>query len=165
MNRTVPAVLPLLAMTASPAWAAPGQVTTTAPKNCAELLARMPANSEFMRIETKKDVEAEQLAMHKRLDLNHDGFVTLDEAMQWTKEQTSIAGEPSAQALPMIRRIFEQGDANHDGKISAQEVVIAADAAFDRNDTNHDGKITPAERCAGMTRMANDAARQLKRSH
>lgn len=162
MNHSMIPVFALLACIASAGASAPGQVATTAPKSCAELLARMPANSEFMRVQTKRDAETEQLQMHNRLDLNHDGFVTFGELQQWAKRQAAIGGEPSAQALPLIRQIFEQGDADHDGKISTRETIAAADLAFDRSDTNHDGKITPAERCATMNRTVTREVRQVK---
>lgn len=163
MNRIMAAVLPLLLFTASSAPAAPSHITTAPPKNCAALLARMPANSEFMRIQTKKQAETDQLGMHNRLDLNHDGFVTFDELMQWAKRQANVAGEPSTQALPLLKQIFAKGDTNRDGKISTRETLAAANIAFDRSDLNHDGRITPAERCAAMNQSVNQEVRQVKR--
>jgi len=42
--------------------------------------------------------------------------------------------------------MFERADANHDGRVSLQEMTAAALQHFDAADANHDGKLTPDER-------------------
>jgi len=42
--------------------------------------------------------------------------------------------------------MFESADANHDGKVSLQEMTDAALHHFDEADANHDGTLTPEER-------------------
>lgn len=48
--------------------------------------------------------------------------------------------------MEMHGRMFETADANHDGKVSLQEMTAAALQHFDSADANHDGKLTPEER-------------------
>ena len=48
--------------------------------------------------------------------------------------------------LKMHGHMFDMADANHDGKVSLQEMTDAALRHFDRADANHDGRITPEER-------------------
>ena len=67
-------------------------------------------------------------------------------------------GAPGAAGEPMKMRmhgmgmggfgghLFEMADANHDGRLTLQEVQAAALAHFDKADLNHDGRITPEER-------------------
>ncbi|MDB5097154.1 MAG: EF-hand domain pair [Cyanobacteria bacterium RYN_339] len=47
------------------------------------------------------------------VDLNHDGFVTLDEF------QASLAAKPKM--LKSADRLFKKMDANHDGRVDKQE--------------------------------------------
>jgi EF hand len=48
--------------------------------------------------------------------------------------------------MRMHARMFETADANHDGRVSLQEMTDAALKHFDMADADHDGKITPDER-------------------
>jgi len=43
-------------------------------------------------------------------------------------------------------KMFEMADANHDGRVSMDEMTTAALRHFDQADANHDGKLTPDER-------------------
>jgi Ca2+-binding EF-hand superfamily protein len=43
-------------------------------------------------------------------------------------------------------RMFEEADANRDGKVSMQEATAAAYRHFDMADVNRDGQITREER-------------------
>ena len=49
--------------------------------------------------------------------------------------------------------MFAQMDSNHDGRISAQEHAVGAQAMFVRMDANHDGKVTADEMRAGHRMM------------
>jgi len=51
-----------------------------------------------------------------------------------------------AMDMGMHGRMFESADANHDGKVSLQEMTNAALQHFDSADANHDGKLSPDER-------------------
>ena len=44
-------------------------------------------------------------------------------------------------------------DTNHDGIITKDEAIAAADRRFDQIDANHDGKITPDEMMAYRDQM------------
>lgn len=48
--------------------------------------------------------------------------------------------------MGMHGKMFEMADANHDGRVSIDEMTSAALKHFDEADANHDGKITPDER-------------------
>jgi len=80
--------------------------------------------------------EAQQMAdaMFQRLDANHDGVVTRDEAQQ----AASKFGERGER---MVDRLF--GDAQ---SVTLQQAEAQALARFDRDDLNHDGTVTAAER-------------------
>ena len=145
----------LLLFTAAPGLAQPpAQAPLPAPKNCAELLARMPADSLWMRAETKQDAETRATAMHKKLDLNHDGYVTPDEINQMAKQATGATGELPPNAEAFVRRVLLEGDSDRDGRLSLAEDLAGTDAAFAATDTNHDGKVTADERCAAMNKRA-----------
>ena len=49
----------------------------------------------------------------------------------------------------MMKRL----DANHDGKITLEELSAPELAAFDAADANHDGVVTPEGRAAASARM------------
>ena len=144
--RLLSALLPLAPF----ASLAQAQSASPAPANCAELLARLPADSLWMRTETKREAEARAIGLHKKLDLDHDGYVTLDEINQFAKQRTAATGGADPGAVALVRPFFNQGDTNHDGRLSSAEAVAGADASFDRADTNHEGKVTPDEKCATM---------------
>lgn len=62
-------------------------------------------------------------------------------------------GQPNAKimrmhgmGMSMHGKMFETADANHDGKVSLQEMTAAALQHFDSADANHDGKLSPEER-------------------
>lgn len=62
-------------------------------------------------------------------------------------------------AMGMHGRMFENADANRDGKVSLQEMTNAALRHFDSADANHDGKLTPDERMQ-MHQHWKDKAKQ-----
>jgi hypothetical protein len=91
--------------------------------------------------------EARQRAdsMFQRIDLNHDGIVTRQEAEQ-------VAAQFGERGEKMVNRMF--GDAQ---SITLQQAETQALARFDRDDLNHDGVVTAAER--QQARAALKAAR------
>jgi len=91
--------------------------------------------------------EARQRAdsMFQRIDLNHDGIVTRQEAEQ-------VAAQFGGRGEKMVNRMF--GDAQ---SITLQQAETQALARFDRDDLNHDGVVTAAER--QQARAALKAAR------
>lgn len=46
----------------------------------------------------------------------------------------------------MHGKMFDMADANHDGRVSMDEMTSAALKHFDQADANHDGKLSPDER-------------------
>src|SRR5207342_2569804 len=70
--------------------------------------------------------------------------------------QTAVPGAPRGEGRRMRMhqmgggmmggRMFEDSDANKDGRVSLQEATDAAVRHFDMADTNRDGRITPEER-------------------
>jgi Ca2+-binding EF-hand superfamily protein len=112
-------------------------------------------------------------AMFDRLDTNKDGSISRQEFMSAKPEihrqqrvfvmrdgegPVEIGGEPGAPGVKVMRfhhsgfgmglhkEMFERADANHDGRVSLQEMTAAALQHFDAADANHDGKLTPDER-------------------
>jgi Ca2+-binding EF-hand superfamily protein len=86
--------------------------------------------------------QAQQLAdgLFQRLDLNHDGTLTRDEAEQ-ARAQMAGGGGSGDRAERMIVRMF--GDAQ---SVTLAQFEAQALARFDRQDLNHDGVVTSVER-------------------
>jgi len=108
-------------------------------------------------------------AMFDKLDKNKDGSISRQEFMSAKPDvhekrvfvmrdgegPVDIEGGPGKphvkimhmdMGMRMHGRMFESADANHDGKVSLQEMTNAALQHFDMADANHDGKLTPDER-------------------
>ena len=103
----------------------------------------------FLHDETRADAEAKAATMFEAMDLNHDGYVTLDEISAYIlarRPKTKAAGVPPVSTL--AKSMIDDADTDHDGRVSAEESKAAADRGFDEVDTNHDGVISPAERLA-----------------
>jgi len=112
-------------------------------------------------------------AMFDRLDTNHDGMISRQEfdAHAEIREERRVVlmhggphGAPGMPPTPDMKRfhemgarmhghMFEMADANHDGRVSLQEMTDAALRHFDMADANHDGRITPDERMQMHQRM------------
>ena len=71
-----------------------------------------------------------------KLDRNHDGQITSDEYSQKLQDQTA--------ATDMVARLMLL-DKNGDGVLTRDEVPERMRAMFDRGDANHDGKLTADE--------------------
>lgn len=136
-------LLILAAAVATPAFA---QTTYTAPAGTAPAAATDNPN---MRDETRADAEGRAATMFARMDINHDGVVTLDEIGAFMTARSSARTSGALPPVPpMAKAMFDDADADHDGRISAEESKAAADRGFDDADTDHDGVVTPAERMA-----------------
>jgi len=128
-------------------------------------------------------------AMFDKLDANKDGSISRAEflaAKPQVHEQrvivmrdgdgpgdgdapVDIDGGPDGPHIKIMRmhgagmemhgRMFESADANHDGKVSLQEMTDAAVHHFDEADANHDGKLTPDERMQMHQRMKAEHAK------
>jgi Ca2+-binding EF-hand superfamily protein len=105
-------------------------------------------------------------AMFDQLDTNKDGMISRQEfaAHAQIREERHMVmmhggrdGAPGMPPMPDMKgmhemgmrvhnRLFDMADANHDGRVSLQEMTDAALKHFDMADANHDGKITPDER-------------------
>jgi Ca2+-binding EF-hand superfamily protein len=93
--------------------------------------------------------EAQQFAdsMFQRLDANHDGVVTRDEAQQAAAQfSQGHQGKGGGRAEKMIDRIFGAAP-----QVTQQQFDALALAHFDQQDANHDGVVTSDERHSGRT--------------
>lgn len=100
----------------------------------------------FDRLDTNKDgmvsrqefTSAQPQTFQRRVFVMHDG------------EGVEMGGPGQMRmhrmGMGLHGRMFEMGDANHDGKLSLQEATNAALQHFDAADVNRDGKLTPDER-------------------
>lgn len=88
--------------------------------------------------------EAQQRAdgMFQRLDSNHDGALTREEAQKASLQMSS--GGPRVER--MMARLFGDAQALTQAQFEAQAL-----ARFDRQDLNHDGTVTADERQQGRT--------------
>lgn len=109
-------------------------------------------------------------AAFDRLDTNKDGSISREEfaaGRQVRRERVIVMrdgetvadsgapGAPGARVFRMHRmgglgrlhgRMFDQADANRDGRVTLQEATDAALRHFDMADANRDGRLTPEER-------------------
>ena len=94
--------------------------------------------------------QAQQRAneMFQRIDLNHDGVVTRQEAEQ-------AAAQFGRRGEKMVDRMF--GDAQ---SMTLQQAEAQALARFDRDDLNHDGVVTSAERQQARAALKAERAGQ-----
>ena len=90
----------------------------------------------WMQDQTRQQAQQQADMMFQRLDLNHDGVVTRQEA-----EQAASQSGRGDHAERMIDRIFGTAQS-----LTLQQFEAQALARFDREDLNHDGVVTAAER-------------------
>jgi len=113
--------------------------------------------------ETKAQSEAAALALHRRLDANHDGFVTYAEvrgaALAMVIPNAKVAA--SLPNDPASRAEFDRADSNHDGRISEEEEIAAADRAFVEADIDHDGVLSSQEWGAYAARALHDLEQEI----
>ena len=95
---------------------------------------------------TRQQAQQRADMLFQRLDANHDGVVTRQEAEQAAAQMGGGQGGKGGQgggrfAARMIDRLFAQGDSVTKAQFDAQVL-----ARFDRQDLNHDGVVTADER-------------------
>jgi hypothetical protein len=83
---------------------------------------------------TRQQAQAMADSMFKRLDANHDGIVTRQEADQ-------AAAQFGERGTRMVDRLFGEAQS-----VTLQQVETQALARFDREDANRDGVVSIAER-------------------
>ena len=110
----------------------------------------------FTANQNRSDVPTRIERMFKKLDSNHDGFITKDEvaSLQSQFEQRATKNEPKRAA-----RMFDRLDTNHDGQVTQAEADAARlgrsstsgkrkrapSSLFAKADANKDGIVTRAE--------------------
>lgn len=87
--------------------------------------------------QTRQQAQQRADLMFQRLDANHDGVLTRDEA----KQAGPATGRGGARVERLMTRLFSQGDSVTQAQFQAQAL-----ARFDRQDLNHDGTVTADER-------------------
>jgi len=95
-----------------------------------------------------------------RADTNKDNVLTRAEFDAMGEQLKARMEHASVARGGMAARMFDQSDANKDGRVTLAEMQQAALARFDRMDLNHDGTITPDER-----RQARQLFRGARKSH
>ena len=93
--------------------------------------------------QTRQQAQQRADMMFQRLDANHDGTVTRQEAEQAAAQmgQSGEGGRGGRFAARMMDRLFSQSDSVTLAPFQAQAL-----ARFDRQDLNHDGTVTADER-------------------
>ena len=93
--------------------------------------------------QTRQQAQQRADMMFQRLDANHDGTVTRQEAEQAAAQmgQGGEGGRGGRFAARMMDRLFSQSDSVTLAQFQAQAL-----ARFDRQDLNHDGTVTADER-------------------
>jgi hypothetical protein len=92
---------------------------------------------------TRQQAQQRADMLFQRLDANHDGVLTRQEAEQAAAQMGGGQGGQSGGrfAARMMDRLFAQGDSVTQAQFQAQAL-----ARFDRQDLNHDGVVTADER-------------------
>jgi Ca2+-binding EF-hand superfamily protein len=137
--------------------AAPATSATRSPAT-EQAQASHSRHSFFTSNENRSDVAGQVEKMFKKLDLDHDGFVSRAEI---TTSQSQYDERMAKSAPKRAAKMFDRMDANHDGQITVAEadaVRPARKAAaakqpkakrpsslFARADANKDGIVTRAE--------------------
>lgn len=137
--------------------AAPAISATSSPATQPSQAAH-PRHSFFTSNENRSDVAAQVEKTFKKLDLDHDGFVTRAEV---STSESQYDERSSKSAPKRAAKMFDRLDANHDGQITLAEAQAAwsrrkAAAAknskpsrpsslFVHADANKDGIVTRAE--------------------
>jgi hypothetical protein len=89
--------------------------------------------------QTRQQAQQRADMMFQRLDANHDGVITRQEADQ---AAAKLSGTRAIERTGrLIERLFSQGDRVTQAQFQAQAL-----ARFDRQDLNHDGTVTADER-------------------
>ena len=121
----------------------------------------------FAKPETRAEMQAHVAKMFARLDANHDGFVTREEAQAMHAQMAAKMQQRMAQRAQNggadRSKAFDRIDANHDGMISRDEFAAAprghgmmmmrmagmrrglGGQMFDMADLNKDGRVSLAE--------------------
>jgi hypothetical protein len=93
---------------------------------------------------TRQQAQQRADRLFQRLDANHDGVLTRQEAEQAALQmggQGGQGGRGGRFAARMVERLFAAGDSVTQAQFDAQAL-----ARFDRQDLNHDGVVTADER-------------------
>jgi Ca2+-binding EF-hand superfamily protein len=90
---------------------------------------------------TRQQAQQRADTMFQRLDANHDGVLTRQEAQQAASQMGGGQGGGGRFAVRMVDRLFAAGDSVTLAQFDAQAL-----ARFDRMDLNHDGVVTADER-------------------
>ena len=93
---------------------------------------------------------ASSAASLKTLDKNHDGMLDPQETRPMRGGPGGPGGRGSAE---MIDHLFEENDANHDGKLSKAETPERMQELFERADLNKDGFLTKDEMAKAFENM------------
>ena len=121
---------------------------------------RVPSRPDLSRAQALKRADV----LFVRFDMNHDGFVTRDEAQQMGRklmmERAATGSDPAPGIGGHTLRFLEQRFAETQSVTKAQ-FEQALLAHFDSMDTNHDGVLTAAERQQGR---ADVEAQEVARS-
>lgn len=98
--------------------------------------------------QTRVQNRSAAIALHERMDANHDGYVTFQELSTTAHSMVVPKGALPAPSVEsrVARRQFDLADADHDGRISLKEAVEGADRSFADADTDHDGILSQDER-------------------
>lgn len=131
------------------------------PEMASEMLRRLPL---MVALDTNRDgtISASEIdeasRSLKNLDRNGDGTLSAEELRpEFAAAGPSGPGSPDAGGPPtreMMSRMFQQRDADGNGKLSGDEIPERLRANADRVDENGDGGIDSAEMIKAMTRMS-----------
>jgi len=130
------------------------QAQTTPPAPSAQAPAPQGGGGWLQGPQTRDQAKQRADMMFQRVDLNHDGTFTRQEADQVLDQMSS--GDDSGRANRMegmFDRLFGTAKSITQAQFEAQML-----ARFDAADLNHDGTVTPEERQQAMAALRAKAA-------
>ncbi|MEA1084420.1 EF-hand domain-containing protein [Sphingomonas sp. CD22] len=104
--------------------------------------------------QTRAENKAAAIALHQRMDADHDSYVTFAEIRAAAGAMVLPKGSPPAPPADdrFARSQFDLADTDHDRRISLEEAIAGADRAFTEADIDHDGALSAEERGAYAAR-------------
>lgn len=106
------------------------------------------AEADAVRPKGAKAAAAKSAGFHglfARADINKDGTISKTEFDAMGLQLKARMEKAGDRQEALGARMFDQSDANKDGKVTLAELQQPALARFDRADANHDGKISADE--------------------
>ncbi|MHA6719718.1 EF-hand domain-containing protein [Sphingomonas sp. RS6] len=97
-------------------------------------------------VTTREEFRQSRVARFDKADRNHDGAVSHDDFKRLARFRPD--------AVERLDALIAEADADHDGRLTRDELARAPMPIFDRADADHDGRVTQIELTAFKAKVA-----------